>query len=89
MSQENVEVVRQLVEGRWKRDQFEPLEYIDAGGEFVVFVARLMTKVSAPASVPDSRPRVWIVFRIREGKVAAWHPYPSEEAARKAADLSA
>jgi hypothetical protein len=85
MSQENVEVVRQLVEGRWKADQFEPLEYIDGTGDLVVFVARLVTRVTAP---PGFVPRVWIVFRVNEGKVVEWHPHQSEEAARKAAGLS-
>jgi hypothetical protein len=88
MSQENVEVVRRLVEGRWKRPEFEPLEYIDAGGDCVIFVARLVTQVSSPEHVPDPAPRVWCVFRVADRSVVDWRPYPSEQAARKAVGLS-
>jgi len=81
MSQENVEVVRKRLEGRWKRDNFEPVDYIDAGGAFVMVVARFALEWRDP-------PRVWLVFRVEAGEIADWHSYPSEQAARDAAGLS-
>ena len=82
MSQENVEVVRKRVEGRWKRETFEPVDYIDAGGPFVIFVARFALEWR------DRAPRVWIVFRVDAGQIVEWKPYPNEQEAKDAAGLS-
>jgi ketosteroid isomerase-like protein len=82
MSQENVEIVRRFVETEFKRHGYVPLEYIDAGGDFVVFVFRL-EEMKPPYSF-----RHGSVFRVREGKVVEWTPYPSKKEARKAAGLS-
>ena len=85
MSQENVEVVRQLLEGPWKRPQVEPVDYIDWGGPLVLFVARMMnTKVDPPKPIN----LLWFLFRVEEGKVVKWDPYTTEEAAREAVRLS-
>jgi hypothetical protein len=82
MSQENVEVARRWIEEHKPpvpSEAFKPLEFIDAGGDAVVFVAL----VGGPAH-PH---RHGSVFRVRDGKVTDWKPYPSEKAAREAAGL--
>ncbi len=77
MSQENVEVVRNRLEGRWKDDRFEVLDYIDAGSEFVMVPFCLVHSVTKPV--------FWLVFRVDEGKIVDWHSFANEETARRAA----
>jgi limonene-1,2-epoxide hydrolase len=83
MSRENVEIVRRWVEEQ-ARPEFEPLEYIDAGGDAVLFLCRAL-----PEDTGDYVLRHWSVFKVRDGKVVDWRPYAGNEAAaRKAAGLS-
>jgi hypothetical protein len=76
MSQENVEIVRNRLEGCWKRDSFEPLDYIDAGGRFVLVEVRFVTAVTGLI--------IWLVFRVDAGKIVDWHSFATEGEARRA-----
>jgi hypothetical protein len=80
MSQENIEVVRNRLEGRWKDDRFEALDYIDAGTEYVMVRWCLVESVTKPI--------FWLLFRVDEGKIVDWRGFASEEAACRAAGLS-
>jgi hypothetical protein len=77
MSQKNVEAVRNRLQGRWKDDRFEALDYIDAGFEFVLVPFCLVNSVTKPV--------FWLVFRVDEGKIVDWHSFANEEIARRAA----
>jgi hypothetical protein len=77
MSQENVEIVRNRLESRWKRDDFEALDYTDVGTEFVMVKFGLVKTITKPI--------FWLVFRVDEGKIVDWHSFANEEAACTAA----
>jgi len=83
MSQANVDVVRRVGEEARKRSKLEPVEYIEAGDDAVLFVFRLVLEIRGTVYTSHH----WWVFGFRDGEMMGWDAYLSEDEARKAAGL--